>query len=155
MSTYRVHLAQWLADCDVRDEDGRAVWVKPHKWRHTFATRLINLDVPQDVVRHLLDHSSHAMTAHYARLHESTVRRHWEQARKVGISGQTVHLDTDGQLGDAVWLKDRLARTKQSLPNGYCGLPLKQTCPHANDCLTCPVSSRPRSSCPSTTSTGA
>jgi integrase len=139
VSTYRVHLAQWLADCDVRDEHGRAVRVKPHQWRHTFATRLINLDVPQDVVRQLLDHSSHAMTAHYARLHESTVRRHWEQARKVGISGQAVRLDTDGQLGDAVWLKDRLARAKQSLPNGYCGLPLKQTCPHANACLTCPV----------------
>jgi integrase len=139
VSTYRERLGQWLADCDVRDEHGRRVQVTPHQWRHTFATRLINLDVPQDVVRQLLDHSSHAMTAHYARLHESTVRRHWEQARKVGISGAAVQLDMEGQLGDAVWLKDRLARAKQSLPNGYCGLPLKQTCPHANACLTCPV----------------
>ncbi|MGO9752138.1 MAG: hypothetical protein ACLP22_11655, partial [Solirubrobacteraceae bacterium] len=26
---------------------------------------------------------------------------------------------------------------KQALPNGYCGLPLVQTCPHPNACLTC------------------
>ncbi|WP_410626204.1 tyrosine-type recombinase/integrase [Amycolatopsis sp. cmx-8-4] len=139
VSTYRVHLAQWLADCDVRDEHGRPAHVTPHQWRHTFATRLINLDVPQEVVRQLLDHSSHAMTGHYARLHDTTVRRHWEQARKVSITGQAVQLSPDGQLADATWLKDRLARAKQSLPNGYCGLPLKQTCPHANACLTCPV----------------
>ncbi|GDY70478.1 MULTISPECIES: transposase [Streptomyces] len=27
----------------------------------------------------------------------------------------------------------------QTLPNGYCGLPVQKTCPHANACLTCPV----------------
>lgn len=25
------------------------------------------------------------------------------------------------------------------MPNGYCGLPLQRSCPHANACLTCPV----------------
>ena len=79
------------------------------------------------------------MTAHYARLHDSTVRRHWEQARKVNIAGDSVDLDLAGPLADAAWLKDQLARAKQSLPSGYCGLPLKQTCLHANACLTCPV----------------
>jgi len=136
VSTYRKHLARWLADCDVRDEHGRPAQLKPHQWRHTFATRLINLDVPQEVVRRLLDHSSHAMTAHYARLHDTTVRRHWEDARKVNVAGEVVELDPAGPLADAAWLKDRLARAKQALPNGYCGLPLKQTCPHANAPLT-------------------
>jgi len=133
-STYRKQLARWLADCDIRDEHSRPAQLKPHQWRHTFATRLINLDVPQDVVRQLLDHSSLAMTAHYARLHDTTVRRHWEAARKVNIAGETVALDPAGPLADAAWLKDRLARAKQALPNGYCGLPLQQTCPHANAC---------------------
>jgi hypothetical protein len=32
---------------------------------------------------------------------------------------------------------ENLARAKQTLPNGYCGLPLQQTCPHPNACLTC------------------
>jgi hypothetical protein len=33
--------------------------------------------------------------------------------------------------------KEKLARAKQTLPNGYCGLPLQQSCPHPNACLTC------------------
>jgi len=32
---------------------------------------------------------------------------------------------------------ENLARAKQTLPNGYCGLPLQQSCPHPNACLTC------------------
>ena len=27
----------------------------------------------------------------------------------------------------------------QTLSNGYCGLPVQKSCPHANACLTCPV----------------
>ena len=34
-------------------------------------------------------------------------------------------------------MKERIARAKQTLPNGYCGLPLQQSCPHPNACLTC------------------
>ncbi len=26
---------------------------------------------------------------------------------------------------------------RETLPNGYCGLPLQQSCPHPNACLTC------------------
>lgn len=33
----------------------------------------------------------------------------------------------------------RRGRARQALPNGFCGLPLQQTYPHANVCLTCPV----------------
>jgi integrase len=139
VTTYHLRLRQWLSALDLRDEHGCPVHLTPHQWRHTFGTRLINLDVPQEVVRQLLDHDSHAMTAHYARLHDQTVRRHWERARKVNIAGQPVTIDPDGPLAAAAWAKDRLARAKQSLPNGYCGLPLQQTCPHANACLTCPV----------------
>jgi hypothetical protein len=100
---------------------------------------LINRDVPQEVVRKILDHDSPEMTAHYARLSDTTVRRHWEQARKVNISGEDVALDPGGPLADAAWAKQQLARATQALPNGYCGLPPQQSCPHANACLTCPV----------------
>ncbi|HJT04961.1 MAG TPA: site-specific integrase [Pseudonocardiaceae bacterium] len=138
-STYRIALRRWLDDCDVRDQHGQPVRLTPHQWRHTFGTRLINRDVPQEVVRVLLDHDSHMMTAHYARLNEKTVRKHWEQARKVNIKGETVTLDPEGQLAEAAWAKQRLGRVTQALPNGYCGLPLQKTCPHANACLTCPM----------------
>ena len=138
-NTYRAALDQWFKRCDVRDENGRPVRFVPHQWRHTLGTRLINHDVPQEVVRRVLDHDSAEMTAHYARLHDTTVRRHWEQARKVNISGDTVTLDPDGPLAEAAWAKQRLSRATQALPNGYCGLPLVQSCPHANACLACPM----------------
>ena len=138
-STYRAALNRWLRDCDVRDERGRAVHLTPHQWRHTLGTRLINRDVPQEVVRRILDHDSPMMTAHYARLHDTTVRRHWEAARKVDIAGRTVVIDPDGPLADATWAKQRLGRATQALPNGFCGLPVQKSCPHANACLTCPM----------------
>jgi hypothetical protein len=33
-------------------------------------------------------------------------------------------------------MKENLGRVTMALPNGYCGLPLQQACPHANACLT-------------------
>jgi integrase len=138
-TVYRQQLRRWLATCEVRDEHGRPVHLTPHQWRHTFATRLINNDVPQEVVRVLLDHDSHQMTAYYARLHDQTIRQHWERARKVNSKGQQVTLDPAGPLAEASWMQHRLGLTTQALPNGYCGLPVQQTCPHANACLTCPV----------------
>ena len=98
-----------------------------------------NRDVPQEIVRRILDHDSPQMTSHYARLHDDTVRRHWEAARKIDITGRTVTYESDGPLADAAWAKQRLARATQALPNGYCGLPLQRSCPHANACLTCPM----------------
>ena len=138
-ATYRTRLNRWLADCDIRDEHGLPIHLQPHQWRHTLGTRLINRDVPQEVVRRILDHDSHAMTAHYARMHDSTIRRHWEAARKVNINGETVTLAPGGQLADAAWARQRAGRATQALPNGFCGLPLVKQCPHANACLTCPM----------------
>jgi hypothetical protein len=97
---------------------------------------LINRDVPQEVVRRILDHDSHLMTGHYARLPDTTIRRHWERARKVNTNGETVTLDPGGPLAEASWAKQRISRATQALPNGYCSLPLVQTCPHANACGT-------------------
>ena len=137
--SYRLALNGWLADCEVRDEHGRPARFTPHQWRHTFACRLINRDVPQEVVRVLLDHESTQMTAHYARITDQTVRRRWEQATKVNSNGERVTLDPDGPLGQAQWAKTRYGIATQTLPHGYCGLPVQKSCPHANACLTCPV----------------
>ncbi|HZD14115.1 MAG TPA: tyrosine-type recombinase/integrase [Pseudonocardiaceae bacterium] len=138
-STYRPALYRWLARCEIRDTHGQPVALTPHQWRHTLGTRLINRDVPQEVVRRILDHDSPQMTAHYARLHDTTVRRHWEAARKVDITGDVVVVDPAGPLAEAAWAKQRLGRATQALPNGFCGLPVQKTCPHANACLTCPM----------------
>jgi integrase len=136
--TFRGQLIEWLRVCDFRDELGRPVHVTPHQWRHTFGTRLINNQVPQETVRRLLDHASHQMTAHYARLSDQTIRDQWEQARKVGVNGEELPAET-GPLAEAAWMKNNLARAKMALPNGYCALPLQKRCEYANACLTCPV----------------
>jgi hypothetical protein len=137
--TYRRKLNCWLQACEIRDEHGRPVHLTPHQWRHTFACRLINRDVPQEVVRVLLDHESHRMTSYYAKITDQTVRRHWQEATKVNIKGERVSIDPEGPLAQAQWAKTRYGMSTQTLPNGYCGLPLQRTCPHANACLTCPV----------------
>lgn len=59
-------------------------------------------DVPQEVVRRILDHDS-PQTAHYARLHDTTVRRHWEEARKVDAAGETRHPRPRRSFGRGRW----------------------------------------------------
>jgi integrase len=138
-STFHLNLKQWLDTCEIRDELGRRAKVTAHQFRHTYATRLINNEVSQEVVRRLLDHTSHTMTSHYARLADATIREQWQRAQKINIKGEPVELPNDGPLADAAWMKQNLARAKVALPNGFCGLPLQKTCPHANACLTCPL----------------
>jgi integrase len=85
----------WQTTIGLRDEQGHPFRFTVHQLRHTYATRLINADVPQEVVRRLLDHESHEMTARYARLKDETIRRHWEQATKINIRGETIKPDQD------------------------------------------------------------
>ncbi|WP_079148364.1 tyrosine-type recombinase/integrase [Streptomyces agglomeratus] len=121
-STYWLVLYRWLQLCEFRDQHGRPAHFTPHQWRHTLGTRMINRDVPQEVVRRILDHDTAEMTAHYVRLHDTTVREHWEKARKVNISGQARtrprRTTRRGGLVQAAAL-----RATQALPNGYCGRP--------------------------------
>lgn len=138
-ATFNLHLKQWLATAGVTDELGRPVKVTAHQFRHSYACRLINNEVPQEVVRRLLDHTSHTMTARYARLADTTIRQQWERAQKINIRGEPVQVPVDGPLAEGAWIKENLARAKMALPNGYCGLPLQKSCPHANACLTCPL----------------
>lgn len=99
---------------------------------------MVNEKIPLTVIQKVLDHGSSEMTAHYARLHDETVKqevRRWHE--RVNIRGERIALPLDGPLQEAAWMKERIARAKQALPNGYCGLPLVQSCPHPNACLSC------------------
>ncbi len=133
-------LGRWQADIDARDEAGQPLRATPHQFRHTFGTRLINFGVPQHVVQHLLGHVSPEMTATYAHLHDTTVRDAFERwcASRVNVTGELLPFDPGAPTADAEWIKHRLARIADSLPNGYCGRPPQQACPHPNACLTCP-----------------
>ncbi|MCA1698654.1 MAG: tyrosine-type recombinase/integrase [Actinobacteria bacterium] len=131
-------LDRWMTCCDIRDAAGHPARVTPHQFRHTVGTRLINNEVPMDTVRRLLDHDSPEMTARYATIKDQTLRREWERyQQRINVRGDVIALDAAGPMSDAAWAKENLARAKQTLPNGFCGLPLQQTCPHPNACLTC------------------
>jgi integrase len=133
-------LARWAETLGLRDAQGNRFVLQAHAFRHTYATALVNGDVDLVSVQSLLDHDSPEMTWRYARLNKETLRRKWEQGQqRINIRGEVVPLDVDGDLSDAAWAKEQVARAKQSLPNGWCGLPLVQSCPHPNACLTCPA----------------
>ena len=130
----------WQKTIGVRDEAGQPVTVTAHQFRHTLGTRLINTGVPQYVVQKMIGHASPQMTPRYAILHESTVRAAFDedQQNRVNVAGQRLAFDPDAPAANAEWIKHNLARVQASLPNGYCGRPPQQDCPHPNACLTCP-----------------
>jgi integrase len=139
-SALRQRMARWQQAIDLRDAAGRAVQVSAHQFRHTLGTRLINQGVPQHVVQRLLGHASPQMTATYARLHDSTVREAFEAwcATRVDIDGRHLPFESQAATSEAEWVKHHLSCIQASLPNGFCGRPPQQDCPHPNACLTCP-----------------
>ena len=80
------------------------------------------------------------MTNVYAHVHDATVRQELERywASRVDVEGRLVGFDPTAATADAEWIKHNLARAADTLPNGYCGRPPQQNCPHPNACLTCP-----------------
>jgi hypothetical protein len=116
-------LKRYVHTADIRDSQGRlAVWAHPHRFRH----------------QRVLDQGSIRMTARYAHLDDETVKREMLCFHdRVNVRGERFALPTDGPLGEAAWMKERIARAKQALPNGYRGLPLVQSCPHPNACPGC------------------
>jgi site-specific recombinase XerD len=135
--SFRDYLDTWLRRIHLVDANGQPARVTAHQFRHTLGTRLINADVPQHVVQQLLDHMSPQMTAVYARLHNRTVRAHWEKAVKVNADGQAATIAADHPLADAAWMRLSMVRAKVTLPNGYCGAPVQTDCEYANPCLDC------------------
>jgi hypothetical protein len=99
-----------------------------------------NSGVPQHVIQRLLCHASPEMTNFYAHLHDTTIRAEFERycQTRVDIEGKLLGFDPDAATADAEWVKHRLSRAADALPNGHCGRPPQQDCPHPNACLTCP-----------------
>ena len=97
-----------------------ALGVHPHLFRHHVGTSMVNEKIPLTVIQKVLDHGSIEMTAHYARLHDETVKqevRRWHE--RVNIRGERIALPTDGPLEEAAWMKERIARARQALFSGH------------------------------------
>ena len=135
----RLIVKGYVRKAEIRDSGGQlATWVHPHLFRHHLGTHLVNEKVPLPVIQKVLDHDSVEMTAHYAHVHDTTVQEAltgWHE--RVNVRGERIALPAEGPLAQAAWMKDRIAQAKQSLSNGFCGLPLQRTCPHPNACLSC------------------
>jgi hypothetical protein len=68
-----------------------------------------------------------------------TLKQEWLATKqRVNAAGERVALTTPLIDDDAAWLKHQFARAKQTLPDGECGLPIQQSCPHPNACHSCP-----------------
>jgi site-specific recombinase XerD len=139
VSTVRQTVKRYVRKAEIRDSRGRlASWVHPHRFRHYLGSSMVNEGVPLPVIQRVLDHASIAMTARYAHLDDETVKREiLSFHERVNIRGERIALPVGGPLEEAAWMKERIARAKQALPNGYCGLPLVRSCPHPNACLSC------------------
>jgi integrase len=139
-SVVRLIVKRYIRTAQIRTAEGRlAVDVHPHLFRHHLASSMVAEEIPLLTVQKVLDHDSIEMTAHYGRAHDSTVKQAmWRFHERVNVRGERIALPVDGPLEEAAWMKERIARAKQALPNGYCGLPLVQSCPHPNACLSCP-----------------
>lgn len=132
-------VAKYVRRAEIRGSDGQlATGVHPHLFRHHLGTSLVNDGIALPVIQKVLDHESTEMTARYAHVADKTVSTAldgWHE--RVNVRGERIALPIDGPLAEAAWMKDRISRAKQALPNGYCGLPLVQSCPHPNACLSC------------------
>jgi integrase len=128
----------YLRRVDVRNRDGTPARVTPHQFRHTFGTRELNNGASQEVVQELLDHDDPGMTRGYARLSGERLREEFVAAARFKADGERLEsLLPDSPLADVAWMKERLNRARVTLPNGYCSLPLQQTCEVQNACLDC------------------
>ena len=130
---------------ELKDDFGFKRPISSHVFRHTVGTNLINNGMSQLFVQRFLGHDSPHMTAVYATIHDTTLRKELLKAnsRMVDIKGNLyehneilTELEVETASLDAQWLKRHIST--QCLPNGLCTLPIKQNCPHANACLTCP-----------------
>ena len=137
--TLEPRLTRWTKQIGLVDEAGCPVTITAHRFRHTLGTRLINQGVPQHIVQRLLGHATPQMTEVYAHLHDTTIRLAFEDycRSRVNITGEQLDFDPEAPTAEAEWVKHNLARIQASLPNGYCGRPPQQECPHPNACLTC------------------
>ena len=140
--TFSHHLNTWALKYEIKDRSEQLYRFTAHQFRHTLGMRLINEDVPLEVVSRLLGHRSLTMTQVYARVRDQKLRADLERvARKrktVDYQGNAVKGDT--RANDSEVQMTRKGVRGQTLAAGGCGrLVVLGECSYANKCLTCPM----------------
>ncbi len=140
--TFSHHLNTWALKYEIKDRSEQLYRFTAHQFRHTVGMRLINEDVPLEVVSRLLGHRSLTMTQVYARVRDKKLRTDLERvARKrktVDYQGNAVK--GDPRANDPEAQMTRKGVRGQTLAVGGCGrLVVLGDCTYANKCLTCPM----------------
>ncbi|NFL34506.1 phage integrase family protein [Clostridium botulinum] len=138
-NTYKSKMQRIFNNLNIKNSDGTIYIFRPHEYRHTFATNLIEKDIPFTVIQKLLHHNSPEMSLVYTQLTDSRKRRKYvEFINLIGEKSTTLFGNEEEveKIYEVQWLKNNLK--SQALPNGYCSLPVSLgQCPYANVCLTC------------------
>ena len=139
LGTFMEYIKKLAERFEIKDANGKLWNFQSHQFRHTVGTRMINNGVPQHIVQRYLGHICPRMTSVYAHIYDQTLKKEIDlfHAKVVNIAGEVIHSDNpelDEDL-DLQWLKRKILG--EVLPNGYCGLPVTQTCSKGNACLTC------------------
>jgi integrase len=124
---------------EIRDANGKLFRFHSHQFRHTVATRMINLGVPHHIIQRYLGHSGPEMTNRYAHIHDATMKEKLAEylgSTLVDIAGKKMCQDKPADSADLQWFTRNVLA--QALTNGYCAIPIVAgPCPHPNACLTC------------------
>ncbi|WP_373530423.1 tyrosine-type recombinase/integrase [Nostoc sp.] len=138
-SAFTDYLKRLITTNNICTDSGKLWDLTAHQFRHSVGTPMINNGVPQHIIQRYLGHESPNMTATYAHLFDSTLKKEIAnyQGRTVNISGQVLSAeDPELETSDLQWFKRNVHA--QALPNGSCARPIiKGDCPHAYACLTC------------------
>ncbi len=133
------YLKRLCKTSNICDASGRIWNLTSHQFRHSVGTRMINNGVPQHIIQRYLGHESPNMTATYAHIFDSTLKKEIAKyhGKTINISGQVVSSENpELETSDLQWFKRNVQA--QALSNGSCARPIiKGQCPHANACLTC------------------
>lgn len=138
-NTYKNQMEKILKDLDIRNSDGSIYIFRPHEYRHTFATNLLDKEVPFTVIQKLLHHNSPEMSLVYTQLTDSRKRKKYMEFVNLVGNKSNILFENNKEIEEIYevqWLKKNLKA--QALPNGYCSLPVSLgQCPYANKCLLC------------------
>lgn len=141
-ATFRQQLNEWALKSQITDQHQQPYHFTAHQFRHTVGMRLINENVPLEVISRLFGHQSVRMTQVYARVRDQKLRADLERVARsrktVDYQGKTVK--GDPRANDPAAQMVRRGVRGKTLPVGGCGrLVVLGDCTHANKCLTCPM----------------
>jgi integrase len=126
-NTLTYYLNKIAFKCRLVNEKGEQFKINNHAFRHRYGVNLINNGMNIVHVQKLMAHASPEMTLVYAQIHDSTLRREWENARgnrsvKLNVDGEVIKTNIDEQAAEngieLEWIRHNLDSIR--LDHGYC-----------------------------------